>query len=784
MSNKVAVTSNVTKHVVEVTPDTASTTLVVSQQTAPNVVEFNAGLFLGTSDLSSINNLGDVNTSGISMGDVLQYNGSEWVTVDVSIITGPQTLASLNDVTITTASDGDFLRHNGVAWVDAVIQKADISDFSDLDYATALQGATADSALQPGDIGVTVQGYDANLVSDATYVATDENFTTADHAKLDGIAAGAEVNVNADWNAVSGDGQILNKPVLGTAATTNSTDYATAAQGVTADAALPTTGGAMTGAITTTSTFDGRDVATDGAKLDGIAAGATANSTDATLLARANHTGTQAASTIIDFDTEVSNNTSVAANTAKVSADGLVTTHSDVTSAGSGAIITSAERTKLSGIETSATGDQTAAEIKTAYESNANTNAFTDAAETKLSGIEANADVTDTINVTAAGALMDSEVTNLAQVKAFNSADYATSAQGTTADSALQPTDIGTSVQSYNVNTVIDATYVATDQNFTNADHTKLDGIQAGAEVNVNADWSAVAGDAQILNKPTLGTAAATDSTAYATSAQGLLADSALQPSDNISELTNDSGYLTNLSASSIGQLSDVTLTSPIAGGLLVEQAGGGFLKLGGSTWATNYLDLSNLKDVTITTPLDGQVLSYDLATSKWVNSSLATVATSGDYNDLINTPTGGSTNVLDGQKVEYFTRSTAYGNGSYEGKILKFGTAALQSTKLYRYGASGWEASDANVVGKAEGLLGLALGASEANDGLLVDGLISSSAFSAFSAGDTIYVSETEGAMTNTAPTAQGSIVRIVGYALGSSFVHFNPSDNFIELA
>jgi len=44
--------------------------------------------------------------------------------------------------------------------------------------------------------------------------------------------------------------------------------------------------------------------------------------------------------------------------------------------------------------------------------------------ETKLSGIEASADVTDTTNVKAAGALMDSEVTNLAQVKAFDSADY------------------------------------------------------------------------------------------------------------------------------------------------------------------------------------------------------------------------------------------------------------------------------------------------------------------------------------------------------------------------
>ena len=51
--------------------------------------------------------------------------------------------------------------------------------------------------------------------------------------------------------------------------------------------------------------------------------------------------------------------------------------------------------------------------------------------------VEDGADVTDTTNVTAAGALMDSEVTNLAQVKAFNSTDYATAAQGTTADNAV-----------------------------------------------------------------------------------------------------------------------------------------------------------------------------------------------------------------------------------------------------------------------------------------------------------------------------------------------------------
>jgi len=63
-------------------------------------------------------------------------------------------------------------------------------------------------------------------------------------------------------------------------------------------------------------------------------------------------------------------------------------------------------------------------------------NDFTNADHTKLDGIEASADVTDATNVTAAGALMDSEVTNLAEVKAFDSSDYATAAQGTKADTA------------------------------------------------------------------------------------------------------------------------------------------------------------------------------------------------------------------------------------------------------------------------------------------------------------------------------------------------------------
>jgi len=71
---------------------------------------------------------------------------------------------------------------------------------------------------------------------------------------------------------------------------------------------------------------------------------------------------------------------------------------------------TATEQTKLTWIEDNATADQTAWEIKTAYEWNADTNAFTDAEQTKLSWVEAWADVTDATNVASAWAVMSWDV--------------------------------------------------------------------------------------------------------------------------------------------------------------------------------------------------------------------------------------------------------------------------------------------------------------------------------------------------------------------------------------
>ena len=67
-----------------------------------------------------------------------------------------------------------------------------------------LSSSDVSGVLATGDIGVTVQGYNANLVVDGSYVHTDNNFTTALKSKLDGVEAGAQVNTVTSVNTKTG----------------------------------------------------------------------------------------------------------------------------------------------------------------------------------------------------------------------------------------------------------------------------------------------------------------------------------------------------------------------------------------------------------------------------------------------------------------------------------------------------------------------------------------------------------------------------------------------------
>ena len=154
---------------------------------------------------------------------------------------------------------------------------------------------------------------------------------------------------------------------------------------------LSTTGTAATGAhtvtgnITVSGTVDGRDVATDGSKLDGIESGATADQTAAeirTLVESASDSNV-----FTDADHTKLNGIEASA-TADQTASEIRTL---VESASDSNVFTDADHTKLDGIETGATADQTNAEIRAAVEAATDSNVFTDADHSKLNAIESGA---------------------------------------------------------------------------------------------------------------------------------------------------------------------------------------------------------------------------------------------------------------------------------------------------------------------------------------------------------------------------------------------------------
>ena len=170
-------------------------------------------------------------------------------------------------------------------------------------------------------------------------------------------------------------------------------------------------------------------------------------------------------------------------------ADGSVLTETDLDTQNDQVLFAQQEiLDKLSGIEENATADQTNAEIKTAYEANSDTNAFTDAEKTKLSSIEASATADQSASEiktayesnSDTNAFTDAEKTKLTSVESNATADQTAS-------------EIKTA---YEANSDTNA--------FTDAEKTKLSGISTGAEVNVQSDFNATSGDAVILNKPTI----------------------------------------------------------------------------------------------------------------------------------------------------------------------------------------------------------------------------------------------------------------------------------------
>ena len=458
------------------------------------------------------------NTSGTNTGDQ-DISGKQDILSEGAFVDGDKTkldgieaLADVTDATNVAATgaviptgtpDGTkFLRDDEV-WTtipgggDALTSNplSQFAETTSLQLLGIISDETGTGALVFGTSPTLVT---PNLGTPSVLVGTNITGTAAGLTvgATTGVEAGADVTDTANVTAAGAlmDSEVTN---LAQVKAFDTTDYATSVQGTTADNALPKTGGAMTGAITTTSTFDGRDVATDGTKLDTInVADITANtakitypSADSTKLA-----GIEALADVTDATNIASSGGVIPTGTpdgTKFLRDDQVWT---AIAAGGDALTSNplsqfaaTTSAQLLGVMSDETGTGalvfgTSPTLVTPNLGTPSTLVGTNITGTAAgltvgatTGVEAGADVTDTDNVTAAGALMDSEVTNLAQVKAFDSADYATAIQGTLATNALPKTG-GAMTGAITTTSTFDGRDVATDG-------IKLDGIEALADV-------------------------------------------------------------------------------------------------------------------------------------------------------------------------------------------------------------------------------------------------------------------------------------------------------------
>jgi len=448
-----------------------------------------------------------------------------------------------------------------------------------------------------------------NLVQDASYVHTDNNFTNADKSKLDGIAAGAEVNVQADWNQSdnTADDYIKNKPTIPAAQVqsdwtqSNSTavDYIKNKPNL----ATVATSGSYND-LSNKPTIPAAQVNSDWNATSGVSMilNKPNLATVATSGSYNDLTDKPTIPTIPVTDVQV-NNTSVVVNgVANVDLTPYAQTSSLATVATSGSYNDLSNKPDLSVFARSAD----LATVATTGDYDDLTN------KPSIPAAQVNSDWNASSGV--AQILNKPSLATVATSGSYNDLSDKPTIPSAQVNSDWNATSGVAEILNKPTNLVQDASYVHTDNNFTTAEKTKLSGIEAGAEVNVQPNWSESdsSADAYIKNKPAL---------------TPLIAGSNITLTESVNGVT--------ISASSTVQVqSNWNETVTTAPSYIQNKPNLATVATSGS-----YNDLSDKPTVPA-----AQVNSDWNAVSgvaQILNKpSLATVATSGSYNDLSDKPT------------------------------------------------------------------------------------------------------------------------------------------------
>lgn len=101
---------------------------------------------------------------------------------------------------------------------------------------------------------------------------------------------------------------------------------------------------------------------------------------------------------------------------------------------------------------------------------------------------------------------------------------------------------------------------------------------------------------------------------------------------------------------------------------------------------------------------------------------------------------------------------------------------AAASIGNIVYFDTSDWNQADASSDTTADGPLGIYYSSGI----ILTKGKYTTTGLTA---GAIYYLSETAGGITTTAPTTSGAIVRVIGKALSTTVLYFNPSNTWVEL-
>lgn len=278
-----------------------------------------AGATANTGTVTSVTGTGTV--AGLSLSGTVSASGN--ITLSGTLAVTPSNFSSQAANLILASPNGAA----GVPTFRAIVA-SDIPTLNQNTTGSAGSVAWTGVTGKPGNATTSVDGF----------------MSSADKTKLDGVASGATANTGT-VTSVTGTGTVSGLSLSGTVSTTGNitlggtlavaasnfssqtantflsapngaagvptfrtivaADIPTLNQNTTGSAGSVAWAGVTGKPTNATTSVDGFMSATDKTKLNGVATGATANAADATLLDRANHTGSQAISTITNLQTSL-----------------------------------------------------------------------------------------------------------------------------------------------------------------------------------------------------------------------------------------------------------------------------------------------------------------------------------------------------------------------------------------------------------------------------------------------------------------------------------------------